>query len=64
MKCRKKLSRFNFWSRRVDYKTRRGVQGVLRNTLSTVQCATTCTSDQGGSQDDGGGSCNADGTGG
>ena len=44
-----KLERFNFWSQKVDYCNREG---------------TTCTSDQGGSQDGGGGSCNADGTGG
>ena len=65
MKIRKQLSRFNFWSQNVLYRTCRGVQGVLKGVLSTDKHATsTCTSDQGGSQDGGGGSCNSDGTGG
>lgn len=63
MKSRAKLGRFNFWCHRVNYKTRCGVQGVLRGVSTKVQHATSCTGDQDGSQDDGGGSCNADGDG-
>jgi len=38
--------------------------GISGNVLSGCENSTSCTSDQGGSQDGGGGSCNADGDGG
>jgi hypothetical protein len=41
------LDRFNFWSQKVDYKTK--------------SCSVGCTSDQGGSQEGGGGDCNSTG---
>jgi len=63
MKSKKRLNRFNFWSRRVDYKTPGGVQGILKNTVSRIEPHVSCTSDQSGSQDNGGMSCNADGNG-
>ena len=64
METRNLLGRFNFWSRSFDYRVPCGAQGILGNVLSGCENSTSCTSDQGGSQDGGGGSCNADGDGG
>jgi len=64
MKNKNRLKRFNFWTRSIDYRVACGVQGILKNISSVCKNSTSCTSDQGGSQDGGGGSCNADGSGG
>lgn len=55
---------FNFWSRLSDYRPRFSVQDILgmsQDVESTGGCHTSnsCTSDQGGSQDGGGGDCNS-----
>lgn len=56
------LKKFNFWNRKVEHKTHYSAQSVLG--MSGVQRenyhSTGCTSDQDGSQENGGTDCSTD----
>lgn len=59
------LKNFNFWNKEVDYKTRFSVQSILglSGVLNENCHSTGCTSDQAGSQENGGMDCSTDSSG-
>jgi len=59
------LQGFNFWTQEVDHKTLFSAQGILKggSALAENSHSTGCTSDQGGSQENGGGDCSTDSSG-